>query len=574
MSGQVQEPAAATTAAVEAPPGAIISVFYKNGAVELAKKLAACGLRVISSGGTAKVLRAESVPCVEVSAVTGFPEMLDGRVKTIHPVIAAGILAMNKPDHLTQLAEHGIARIKVVCVNLYPFAQTVAKGLSLAEVIEMIDIGGVLLLRAAAKNADQGVIVLCDPADYQRVMDAMDEHGEVPLELRQELAQKVFQTTAVYDATIAAYLAKQYNIAGTDLILALDRVFDLAYGPNPHQQPVSLFSTGGDYELAPSRFESVEGIKPSCNNLDDLHTLRETMTRLASVFPAKLHSFALAAKHVNVCGAGIAKGKSNDAIAEAVKSMIEGDEVAIHGGVLLFNFHVTVEIADLLLHYHMANGQRRILDAIFAPGADDEAINMLSRKHGKCRVMLNPALAGELPMDPTWPLVHVGGGDYTHYPPSQFVLSFDDPELQIVGARRPEMEDCLKVGWAIGSQAKSNTITIVRQRQTGDVAVYELEGNGCGRMDRVGAAELAVRIYQRSEDAKPEDQQVGLQNAAAYSDSFMPFSDAGKVLHKAGIEVMFASSGSVNDRTVQEELTAAGMTLYLMPDKKCRGFRH
>jgi AICAR transformylase/IMP cyclohydrolase PurH len=298
------------------------------------------------------------------------------------------------------------------------------------------------------------------------------------------------------------------------------------------------------------------------------------MTRLAAVFPAESHSFALAAKHVDVCGAGIVQDKGNAAIIEAVRSMIEGDEVAIHGGVLLLNFHITVEIADMLLHYHVPDGQRRILDAIFAPSADQEAIDTLSRKKGKCRVMLNPALAGDLPMDETMPFTHVGGGDYTYYPPSQFVLSFDDPDLQIIGPRRPELEGCLKAGWAIGSQAKSNTITIVRMRQVGEMVVYELEGNGCGRMDRVGAADLAVQIYQRSESSRPPEQRVGLQFAAAYSDSFLPFADAGQMLRQAGITVLFASSGSVNDQQVQDELAAAGMTLYLIPDKKCRGFRH
>ncbi|MFA6255317.1 MAG: hypothetical protein WC675_04800 [Patescibacteria group bacterium] len=527
------------------------------------------GLTLYGSDGTTCFLEGSGITCNNYATI-GSPPMFDHGVVSLHPKVLGALCAKPaKPKHLDELRELGGPLCEIFVGGFYDLQAAIDSGaLSFEEVLEKVDVGGPA---QAAMGSKRLRIVVVDESDIPKVWEEMVKNdGDVLPETRKRLAGKALAMIARHYLTAADFISDG-QFAG----ISGERVLSLAYGPNPHQVPAALYTGGGDWELAPSRFVGVEGMSPSCNNLDDLHTLTETMTRLAAVFPADTHSFALADKHVNICGAGIVKGKGRDAIVEAVRSMIEGDELAIHGGVLLFNFHITAEIADMLLYYHMPKGQRRILDAVFAPSADENAIEILARKKtGKCRVMLNPALAGNLPMDNTPIFTHVGGGDYTHYPPSQFVPSFDDPDLQIIGPRRPELEGCLKAGWAIGSQAKSNTITIVRQRQVRDMIVYELEGNGCGRMDRVGAAELAVRGYERGEANRQDEEKVGLVEAAAYSDSFLPFGDAGLVLHEAGITVLFASSGSVNDGKVQEELTAAGMTLYLMPDKKCRGFRH
>jgi phosphoribosylaminoimidazolecarboxamide formyltransferase/IMP cyclohydrolase len=502
---------------VETTPAAIISVFCKDGAVELGQGLNRLGLRVISSGGTAKTLAAADVKCVEVSKVTGFPEMLDGRVKTIHPVIAAGILAMNTADHTAQLKQRGIARIKLVCVNLYPFANTVASGASHTDIIEKIDIGGVLLLRAAAKNADQGVVVLCDPADYALVLKAMEENaGEVPLEMRMILAQKVFDATAVYDAAIATYLAKHYDIEPTRY-LALKPVRELRKAENDYQGPSTLcrdLMAPGDDPLAWDKWRFVEG-NPGHVNLCGADAALKVMSRLCEACQANFNGvhpyITIACKHGNPCGLGV---DWKDPCLSIERAMI-GDKDAVMGAEIMCNFRIDGEEA-IRIHTVLKSLREKVkrdlwgVDVICAAEFSEAAISLLSTRSTGRHLLANLAMVDPF-MAPQDCEVRLIRGGALIQKPANFIFTPDQVQ-EWIGFRRLEPDELLTqlISWIVAWEGVSNSVALAK-----DLALI---GTGLGQQDRRCAAKLAL---MRAKDAGHDP-----RGSFFGSDGFFPFANS------------------------------------------------
>ncbi len=534
---------------------ALISVFYKTGLVEAVSKLVVRGCEdIVSSGGTAAELQKAGISVAEVSDVTGFPEILDGRVKTLHPRIHGPILAKRTPDHEAQLIVHKMERIDLVCVDLYPFEETIAKpDATHDDIVEKIDIGGVALLRAAAKNYEN-TLVFASIAD---LLAWIEKGMPQDVETRRKLAAKAFAVTRQYDSAIACYMSKgQYDRMGGE------RSLICKYGENPWQEGAAFFRTMGVHDpLGLDKFMLVTGDKPSYNNLLDLNWLLQIMTHAVAGFETNFGprhgSIALGVKHTNVCGAG----ESNDPTI-AIQKMRDGDRENLFGGLVMFNFPLTAKLVDLFPVHQTPSGEVRMLDGVFAPEVSPEALRMLERKGGKCRVMVNPALAhlGVESLDAAPQFRSVRGGSLQQ-PNYTFVLNLKDPQLIVhCGALGLRESEDLEFAWAVGSPANSNTIIIMKDRM--------VIGSGVGQQGRKLAAKLAV---MRARDAGHEAMLLG---AVAYSDSFFPFPDGPQVLVEAGIRTIFASRGSRNDEAVINFCKEAGITFVTMPDKVCRGFRH
>jgi phosphoribosylaminoimidazolecarboxamide formyltransferase/IMP cyclohydrolase len=513
---------------------ALLSVSDKTGLVELARGLADMGVELISTGGTARVLQETGLTVRPVEEVTGFPEILNGRVKTLHPAIHGGILARREPAHLDELGRLGIAPLDMVVVNLYPFAQTVARpGVPLDEALEQIDIGGVTLLRAAAKNF-AAVTVLCDPADYPLVLTELRQQGEVSLATRQRLALKAFRHTAEYDAAIAEYLASQWEVSPepareeelfpATLHLRLWRVQTLRYGENPHQR-AALYSRTPD--ALPLGGRLLQGKPLSYNNLLDL----DAAWRAVGDFPDPT---VVIIKHNTPCGVA-----SAEALAEAVLQALAGDPVSAFGGVIAVNRPFDGAAAEALGDL--------FVEAIAAPAFTPEARNLLSRR-SDCR-LLEMAPEAELPPDLSWELRSVRQGILLQDPDA-----LGDLAWQVVSARPPtEAErESLAFAWRVVRHVRSNAIVLARGRAT--------VGIGAGQMSRVDAVRMAV--------LKAGDRSRG---AVLASDAFFPFPDGVEEAARAGVTAIVQPGGSVRDRQVIAAADAAGLAMLLTGR---RHFRH
>ena len=511
---------------------ALISVSDKTGLVDLARGLAEMGVELISTGGTARALREAGLAVRLVEEVTGFPEILNGRVKTLHPAIHGGILARREPAHLDELGRLGIAPLDMVVVNLYPFAQTVARSdVSLDEAVEQIDIGGVALLRAAAKNF-AAVTVLCDPTDYPPVLDELRQRGEVSLATRQRLALKAFHHTAAYDAAIAEYLASQFEASPTPreepfpavLNLRFWRVQTLRYGENPHQQ-AALYSRTPD--ALPLGGRLLQGKPLSYNNLLDL----DAAWRAVGDFPDPT---AVIIKHNTPCGVA-----SAEALAEAVLQALAGDPVSAFGGVIAVNRPFDGAAAEALGDL--------FVEAIAAPAFTPEARSILSRR-SDCR-LLEMVPETELPPDLGWELRSVRQGILLQDPDA-----LGDLEWQVVSARPPtEAErESLAFAWRVVRHVRSNGIVLARGRAT--------VGIGAGQMSRVDAVRMAV--------LKAGDRSRG---AVLASDGFFPFPDGVEEAARAGVTAIVQPGGSVRDRQVIAAADAAGLAMLFTGR---RHFRH
>ncbi|WP_027410395.1 bifunctional phosphoribosylaminoimidazolecarboxamide formyltransferase/IMP cyclohydrolase [Anoxybacteroides tepidamans] len=483
---------------------ALLSVSNKEGIVPFAKRLAELGVEIISTGGTKKTLEQEGIPVISISDVTGFQEILDGRVKTLHPMIHGGLLAIRDDEHHhKQLNEHGIQPIDLVVVNLYPFQQTIAKsGVTFAEAIENIDIGGPTMLRAAAKN-HQYVTVLVDPADYDIVLQQLEEHGTVSQETKLKLAAKVFRHTAAYDAMIAEYLT---NMAGErypeSLTVTFEKKQDLRYGENPHQSAAfyrkplgSLFSIAAAKQL--------HGKELSYNNINDANAALQIVKEFTE--PA-----AVAVKHMNPCGVGV-----GETIFEAFTRAYEADPTSIFGGIVALNREVD---RDTALKMHEI-----FLEIIIAPSFSEEALEILTQK--KNIRLLTIDFASERKPEPFF--VSVQGGllvqDEDRY-------TLEDANIKVVTKREPtekEWED-LKLAWKVVKHVKSNAIVLAKDCMT--------IGVGAGQMNRVGAAKIAIE--QAGEKA---------HGAALASDAFFPMDDTVEAAAKAGVTAIIQPGGSIRD---------------------------
>jgi phosphoribosylaminoimidazolecarboxamide formyltransferase/IMP cyclohydrolase len=523
-------------------PNALISVSNKTGLEEFAHELIELGFQIFSTGGTAKALRNVLLPVTEVADYTGFPEMMGGRVKTLHPRVHGGLLGVrSNPDHMASMDEHGIVPFDMVVVNLYPFRETIAKaGVDREEAIEQIDIGGPAMLRSAAKN-HESVTVVVDPGDYSEVLDSLKSDDPNSLEMRKQLAAKVFYHTAQYDQAITTYLSGGEHAGFSGV-----RVATCKYGENGSQTPAHLYSTGSDDPLALDNFDVIEGTSPSYNNICDMDRLLQTATHIAQVRAVNQNAranIAVGVKHGNACGAAV--GFNRD---QVTAQMMKGHPKSIFGGLVMMNFVIDEQEAECLAG--------RMLDGIIAPDITPEAIAMLRRKGDKCRFIVNHALTRlEDNLDRAARFRYVRGG-FLQQPNYTFVPDFNGDEIMKHGPATPEWEADMMLAWAIGSTSNSNTITLVKDNQ--------LIGNGVGQQDRVGAAELTV---VRARQAGHE-----IRGAVAYSDSFFPFPDGPEVLIEAGVSAIFTTSGSVRDHETIDLCAKNGVALYMIPDAKGRGF--
>ncbi len=580
---------------------ALISVYDKTGIKEFAENLVTLGWKIISSGGTAKYLSEAGVPVTDVAEITGFPAVLSHRVVTLHPKIHGGLLALDTPEHLAELEKYKIPWIDLVCCDLYPLEEETKNPNATREsVIEKTDIGGPTMLRSAAKGRR---ITICDPADRTKVIEWLKNGEPDREEFLNNLAAKAEIIVSRY-----CLLSGKYHSGGEYRGVLGQKKLECAYGENAYQKPASLYENLNikNDPLAIHNWQLVAGSPLSYNNICDIDRMMQTMTHVGAGFEknfAKVPHVAIGAKHGNACGVGVASADvfpqslgtslrsatpSEKHTAEAtlaIDRMLLGDLRAIFGGSVMLNFNVDEKIAEELIHKYAGEG-RRLLDIVAAPSFSAEAVEILSRKKGKCRILVNPVIekAGLSSLDLTSRIRYVRGGFLTQ--PNYTFL----PDIALATAGVPEniLKDVI-LAWAIGCTSNSNTITIVKEGR--------LYGNGVGQQDRVGAAKLA--IFRADDAAKfrkeaeanfssgrvhPEDggklknlllpleETADLENAVAYSDSFFPFPDAPEVLINRGIKTIFSTSGSVNDEKVIELCKAKNVNLIMLPDSEARGF--
>ncbi len=510
---------------------ALFSVSDKIGLVSFAKKLYEAGTELVASGGTAAQLADAGLPVVPVEVLTGFPELLGGRVKTLHPAVHGGILARRTKDHLEELAEHGLLPIDLVVVNLYPFEETVAEqGVSLADAVEQIDIGGVALLRAAAKNFES-VAVICEPDDYDSVAQAVASGG-LEVETRQSLALKAFRHTAAYDAAISSFLAVRQPEKDDDsqdtatlpaqLRLDLERVQVMRYGENPHQQG-ALYR----YSNASAAFEQLHGQEMSYNNWLDL----DGSWQAAQDFDAPTVAII---KHSNPCGLA-----SAETLANAYENALASDPVSAFGSIISVNRRLDGATAQRMA--------KLFIEIVAAPSYDDEALAILQRKKN-LRIL---RAAGTVPSQLSIRTVY--GGALVQEPDN----SRDDLEpanWQIVTRNRPDasqLED-LAFAWRVCRHVKSNAIVYAKDRAT--------VGVGAGQMSRVDSVMLAGH--------KAGDRARG---AVMASDAFFPFADGIEAAAAHGVAAVVQPGGSIRDEEVIESCDSLGL---VMAFTGTRHFRH
>jgi phosphoribosylaminoimidazolecarboxamide formyltransferase / IMP cyclohydrolase len=498
---------------------ALVSVSDKRGVEDFARRLSGMGFEIISTGGTAKALTEAGVRVVPVSEVTGAPEILGGRVKTLHPKIHGGILAdLGDPDHVEQLVEQDIGPIDLVCINLYPFEETVAGGASEKEAIEQIDIGGPAMLRAAAKNFGS-VTVIPSPEFYEEVLAALESDGHVPKRTRRRLALAAFRRTAEYDAAISDWLGEQVEGITEGFperrTVDYERVSGLRYGENPHQDAAYYVEVGAEHLL--SGVEKLQGREISFNNLYDLDAAR---TLLADLTDLEAQA-AVIVKHANPCGAAV-----SDSLEDAYRKALASDPQSAFGGIVALSGEVDGDLATEISGI--------FTEILVAPGFTEEAREILSAKPN-VRVLVAGPLAR-----PTLSSKHVTGGVLLQA--SDTVE--DDSGYKVVTEVRPSperMQD-LTFAWRVARVVKSNAIVLAKDGAT--------VGVGAGQMSRVDSSGIAVKKAGKR-----------AQGAAAASDAFFPFADGVEALAEAGIVAVIQPGGSVRDEEVVEAANRRGLAM-------------
>lgn len=520
---------------------ALISVSDKTGLVDFARGLAAAGVEIVSTGGTARALAEAGIKVRDISDLTGFPEMMGGRVKTLHPRVHGGLLARRgDAGHAAAMREHAIPPIDLVAVNLYPFEATVAKGAEFAECVENIDIGGPAMIRSAAKN-HAAVTVIVDPEDYDRVLaDMAANGGGTSAALRRALAAKAYGRTAAYDAAIAAWFAAATGERAPAYRAFAGRLAEvLRYGENPHQQ--AAFYRTGATRAGVATARQVQGKQLSYNNINDTDAAYELV---AEFDPAASPAVAII-KHANPCG--VAVGAS---LAEAYRKALKCDSVSAFGGIIAANAPLDAEAARAMVEI--------FTEVIIAPDADDAAKAVIAEKRN-----LRLLLAGGLP-DPRasgLTVKSVAGGLLVQ---SRDNGSIDDVELKLVTKRAPserELAD-LKFAFRVAKHVKSNTIVYAKDGAT--------VGIGAGQMSRVDAARIAARKAADAAEAAGEKEPLTKGSVAA-SDAFFPFADGLLVVAEAGATAVIQPGGSVRDEEVIEAADKAGLAMVFTG---MRHFRH
>jgi len=520
---------------------ALLSVSDKTGLVDFARALAEYDIELVSTGGTAKAIKDAGLPVIDVSALTGFPEMMDGRVKTLHPMVHGGLLAIRgNKEHVAAMAQHGIKPIDLLVVNLYPFEATVAKGAGFDDCIENIDIGGPAMIRAAAKNhADVAVVV--EPADYEKVLAELAQHaGMTTLELRQKLAAKAYARTATYDAAISNWFADTLHEEAPDYRAFGGRLMEaLRYGENPHQSAAFYRAPGERFGVATAR--QLQGKQLSYNNINDTDAAYECVAE----FNPRRTPACVIVKHANPCG--VAEGAS---LLEAYKKALACDPVSAFGGIVALNGRLDAEAAKAITEI--------FTEVIIAPDASDEAIKIVAAKKN-----LRLLLAGGLP-DPRakgLTVKSVAGGLLVQ---SRDDAVVDEMQLKTVTKRAPSEKELadLRFAFRVAKHVKSNTIVYAKNRAT--------VGIGAGQMSRVDAARIAAR---KAEDAarKMKLPSPLTKGSVVASDAFFPFPDGLLVAIEAGATAVIQPGGSVNDDKV---IAAADEHNVAMVFTGVRHFRH
>ncbi len=519
---------------------AIVSVHDKTGVVDLGRRLAALGVEILSTGGTASLLRKEGVPVRDVSDVTGFPEMMDGRVKTLHPKIHGGILARRDvPSHLDALERHGIPPIDLVVVALYPFEATIAKpGVTRAEAIEQIDVGGPTMIRAAAKN-HEAVAVVTDPSQYAAVLDELERGGgSLSRDTCARLAAEAFRSTSRYDAAIAQFLggagdaggrAEEYPIR---LELAGERALSLKYGENPHQT-AAFYRIDGMPALGLSAMKPLHGPELGYNNLLDFSAALALLMEFDE--PA-----AVVIKHTNPCGAALGR-----TVGEAMVKAKASDPVSIYGGIVGVNRTLDMAVVEALAGI--------FVEILFAPAFAPDALEEIRRTKKKCRVFEVPCDRAQLPRRlPEYRSV-LGG----LLAQSTDLDDLDPAALKVVSKRAPTAEEtrALRFAWRVGKHAKSNAIVLTTADQ--------IIGVGAGQMNRVDSARLAVM--------RARAQGLETRGTVCASDAFFPFRDGLDVVAEAGATAVIQPGGSLRDEEVIAAADAHGMAMVVTG---MRHFRH
>ncbi len=509
---------------------AMISVSDKTGVVELARELVQLGYEIVSTGGTFKTITQEGVAATYVTDITGFPEILEGRVKTLHPHVHAGILAKRTPEHLAQLAELDIVPIDLVVVNLYPFKETIAReNVTLAEAIENIDIGGPAMVRAAAKNY-QGVAVVVNPKRYREILEQLKSTGTIKEETRFSLAQEAFAHTADYDTHIAAYLAQVKDEQGSfpdHLCLRGEKIQELRYGENPHQK-AAFYREIGAHGAGIGTARQIHGKELSFNNIVDLNAALE----LVKEFP---EAAAVIIKHTNPCGTAL-----GESLAMAYERAFQADPVSAFGGIVGLNREVDLETAQKMTE--------TFLEAVIAPSFTKEALAVLTNK-ANIRLLETGVFTSEDVSRFDVKKVHGGillqdidGGK----------LSAAD--LKVVTKRKPTDEELTELlfSWRVVKHVKSNGIVVSKNHQT--------LGVGAGQMNRVGAAQIA--LTQGGQECR---------GAVLASDAFFPFRDTVDQAGQAGITAIIQPGGSLKD---EESILAADEHNIAMVFTGIRHFKH
>lgn len=506
---------------------ALVSVSDKAGIESFCSKLCKLGYEIISTGGTETALKAAGIPTINISDITGFPECLDGRVKTLHPAVHAGLLAMRQnPEHMKQLSQLSINTIDIVAVNLYPFKATIMKeNVDFAHAVENIDIGGPTMLRSAAKNY-QDVAVICDPADYEKVVSEI-ENGGVSLETKKVLMYKVFQHTAVYDTLIANYLREKLSIQFSDNITyAYEKAQDLRYGENPHQKAV-FYKEVIPVKSSIAYAKQLHGKELSFNNINDASAALDLLKEFDE-------PCAVAVKHTNPCGVAIAED-----ISTAYKRAYEADPVSIFGGIIALNRTVDLKTAEQI--------SKIFVEIVIAPGFEKDAFELLSKKPNVRLLQLdNPGAKFD---KSTRDIKKVSGGLLVQ----EKDLSLYD-ELKVVTKAQPTEEQLkqLRFAYAIAKHCKSNAIAIAKD--------FASLGMGVGQTNRIWATKQAI-----------ENSTGSVEGAVLASDAFFPFGDCAEAAAKAGIKAIIHPGGSVNDQLSIDVCDKYGIAMVVCGE---RHFKH
>ena len=514
---------------------ALISVSDKTGVVEFARELVALGWEILSTSGTMKLLREAGLPVTSVSDVTGFPEICDGRVKTLHPKIHGALLARRDiPEHMKALKDNEIETIDLVCVNLYPFRETIAKpDVTMEDAVEHIDIGGPSMLRSAAKNWES-VTVVCNPSDYSTIISEIKAIGNTTRETRLALSAKAYTHTAEYDMAIATYMRAQAGL-NEKLFLEYDLKQSLRYGENPHQQ-AKFYSSAEVEPFSLATAEQLGGKELSYNNIQDANAT----LNIAREFD---EPFCVGVKHMNPCGSAVGK-----TIAEAWRKAYEADKTSIFGGIVAANREIDLETAQML--------KPIFLEIVMAPSFAPDALELLQTKKNlrilkvdmtrddKVRSQYVSMNGGMLVQDRDSSIVPVSAG--------QCVTEAKPTESQLAD---------LDFAWKIVKHVKSNAIVVAKDGMT--------YGVGAGQMNRVGSAEIALK--QAAATLKEEGRDINAEGLVLASDGFFPFNDVVALAAEYGIKAIVQPGGSIRDEDSVKLANEKGITMLFTGE---RHFKH